>query len=128
MANRDLTSNIGVVTAIAPGVVTTGSHAGVVIDTRGFDSVAFAVAAGTVTDGTHTPALLSSSDGTLFAPVVAPNLQGTLAAVASNTVQRVGYVGNDRYLRLDVVSAGATAGAALAASAILGNPAIKPVA
>lgn len=124
---RDLKSNIGVVQSIAPAAITaTASGAG--IDLQGFNSACVVFHPGTITDGTHTPKVQESDDDSTYTDVAAADLQGTLAALASDTIQRVGYKGTKRYIRAVSTVAGATTGGVYGAEVILGNPALAPVA
>jgi len=116
----DLVHNISVLTTLAPAVRNSAST-GTGVDTANFDSAVIFVNVGTVTDGTHTLTVQDSSDNVSFNPVAAALLDGTLANLASNTNQKVGYKGNLRYLRVTGAGSGAT-GAAFAVTIILGTP------
>ena len=124
---RDIKHNLGAVQAFPPAAHTANVTGGAV-DTLGFNAAMAVVEFGTVTDGTHTPALNESADGSTWNAVAAGDMLGSFAAGASNTVQRVGYVGNLRYLQVDLTVAGATTGAVASAVVILGHPASAPVA
>lgn len=74
---------------------------------------------GTITDGTHTPTVEESdASGSGFTTVAAADLVGTLAALATNTDQKVGYIGKKRYVRAVVTVAGATTGGVYGAHVI----------
>lgn len=75
---------------------------------------------GTWTDGVHTPTLQDSPDNITFTNVTAANQIGTLVPIiaAGSLVQKVGYVGAQRYVRLQIVSTGVTTGMGIAAAAL----------
>lgn len=101
-----------------------------VIDTQGFESVAFAVHVGTVTDGSYLLKILETdnSDGTTGAAEVgAYQAQGTVSA--SNTVKKVGAKPSKRYCTLSIVSTSVSSGAVFkGAVALLGGAKNAPVA
>lgn len=137
---RDLHNNIKVSPAIDPAAIITGNatKTGKTIDTVGFDSLEFAVASGALTDGTYTSKLFESdtiNEGTgaltNATEVADKDRLGDLPAFTAaddSAVKRVGYIGSKRYVRIDVVQAGATTGGFLAAVAIQGHAKIAPVA
>ena len=127
MTTRDLTSNIDVVTSLAPAARTATATGGGV-DLRGYESAVVTFVPGTVTDGAHTPSVEDSDDNSAFTAVAAADLLGSLADLASNTVQRVGYRGGKRYVRAKIAVSGATTGALDAALVIRGNAVQRPVA
>lgn len=65
---------------------------------------------GTLTDGTFTPKLQEcATSGGSYTDVAAADLDGTFAAVASNTIQKVAYIGALRYVKLVVTATGSPA-------------------
>lgn len=127
---RDLYSNIGVAPAIAPAVKT-AAESGAAIDTKGFGRVAFVVNTGAIAGDGDFGVKVQESDTTTGgdftdadASVVDSNAPATLAATAA---YKLGYRGNKRYARLAVTKAGGTS-IALGAVAVLGDPAVTPVA
>lgn len=126
---RDLYSNIGTALAIVPAVKS-ASGDGIAIDTKGFGSVSFVVNTGAiVSDGDFGVAVQESdaSDTGFDAPAagfVDSNAPATLVASSS---YKLGYRGNKRFVRLQLVKAGGTS-IALGAVAILGDPHKAPVA
>lgn len=127
-------NNISVLHAITPAAVgTTGIAGGKLsgaLDRRGFDSVAFIYSSGasaSVAD-TITPVIYEgdTTNGS-FTSVAAADLVGTEAALTLTAAKsgKVGYIGNKRYLKIRLYGTG-TATAVVAATAILGNPAIRP--
>lgn len=129
MTTRDLLHNTAVRQSIAPAVRVTGTTTGIGVDLRGFDSAVIAVAFGTWTDGTHTPSVQHSMDGTIYNNCAASDLDGTFSAVnsasGSNTVQAVGYIGSQRYVRVVMTVTGATVGASSTANVVAGTPRVS---
>lgn len=128
---RDLVHNIDAAQSLAPKALTatgTGSN----VDLQGYYSCLVLFNIGAWTDGTHTPVVEHSADGTTFTDAGTDGvLQGTLAAVSGtagqNTVQRVGYIGTNRYVRAKITVSGATTGALSGASVIRGSADRKPL-
>lgn len=102
----------------------------------------FFVLVGTVTDGAHNPVVVESVDGVTYTAVAlsdllihsgnnAPkdangNYTAAFAALASNTNQKVGYIGSQPYVSVNGVDSGGT-GAAYEVKALLGSPLHLPV-
>ncbi len=130
MALRDLLRKTLVTASLAPAARTNGTANGTGVDLRGFDAAVITVAFGAYTDGTHTPSVQHSVDGTTYTNVAAADLDGAFSAVNSaggaNTVQSVGYIGAQRYVRAVMTVSGATTGALSAASVIAGSPRNAP--
>lgn len=114
----DLYNRIGIVPDLNPA-----AHAATVSSTgidrtayeSGVDALVAVLEVGAWTDGTHTFKLQDSPDNTNWTDVAATYLQGSFTAIAGtgqqNAVQKVGYLGNQRYVKaVDTVS-GATTGA-----------------
>jgi len=99
----------------------TASVNGPAVDLANFASNEITFAPGTITDGTHTPKLQDSPDGTTWTDVAAADMDGTLAALASDTLQSVAYIGSKRYIRCVVTVAGATTGGVYSATVTRGN-------
>lgn len=124
---KDQKSNIGVATSLAPAARTATTN-GTGVDLAGYNAATIAFVVGAITDGTHTPSVQESDDNVTFTAVAAADLIGTLANLAANTNQRVGYKGAKRYLRAVTTVAGATTGGVYSAAVVLGEPANAPVA
>lgn len=107
---RDLGAGLSFKRSIDVGAKT-ATATGSAVDLADFDGAVAEVIVGTVTDGTHTPKLQDSPDNSTWTDVAAANLIGSFAAIASNTLQKVGYVGINRYLRGVITISGATTGA-----------------
>lgn len=134
---RDLASNIGTAVAIAPAVVTDNTaQVGEVIDLAGFRSMAFVIATGTLADADATFEVLveegDESNGSDMAAVADSDLIGTEAEAgfdfsADTATRKIGYVGHKRYVRLTVTPSGNSGNAPIAAVAVLGHAAERPV-
>ena len=123
----DIKQTQDVQNSLAPAARTASAN-GTGIDLANFASATVAFSVGTITDGTHTPSVEESDDNTTFNAVAAADLIGSLAALASNTNQRVGYRGSKRYLRAVSTVAGATTGGVYAAVVIRGDGRKQPTA
>jgi hypothetical protein len=125
MATRDLLRNQLTSQSLAPAV-RTSTATGSAVDLIGFDGAVIVVSFGAYTDGTHTPSVLSSVDGVTYNAAATSDLDGTFTAVSgsggANTVQQVGYVGSQRFLKIVMTISGATSGAASAANITAGYP------
>lgn len=123
---RDLVSLIAIGTSLAAAARTASAN-GTGVDLAGYGSAAVVFAPGAITDGTHTPSLEESSDNATFTAVAAADMIGTLAALAANTVQEVGYVGTKRYIRAVTTITGSPAtGGVYNALVVRGNASKQP--
>lgn len=134
---RDLAHNLAVRAVIAPAVTSDNTAAvGAVIDKLGFESLMYVIATGTLADADATFAVLleeSDASGSGFGAVADADLIGTEAEAGftfanDGVVRKLGYVGNKRYTRLTLTPSGNSGSAPLAAVAVLGNAASRPVA
>lgn len=125
---KDAISNVKAETAIVPAVKTAAEN-GESIDTQGFRSLAFVINTGAVAgDGDFGAKVQESADGTDWTDTDADNVQGILpATLAADSAYRVGYSGSKRYARLALTKGGGTS-IVLSAVAVLGQPAIAPMA
>lgn len=115
------------VMALTSGTRTNGTVNGAGVDRYQADAgeyrtVLFVVSTGTVTDGSHAVTVQESDDNSLWTAAPASVVQGgapTITNADSDSVFDVGYVGVARYVRLQVVTSGATSGGVLSAAAVL---------
>jgi hypothetical protein len=118
---RDIKSEQDAVQSLMP-LVRTASADGVGADLRDFDGALAIVEAGAiVAAGLQTPKLSESDDSTngvdgVWNDVVAADLLGAFVALTQNSVQRVGYVGRKRWLRVIITH---TSGTSVATSAVV---------
>src|SRR6185312_9602612 len=92
-----------------------------------YEALEVLVEFGAWTDGSWTPKLQESTDNnTDYNDVAAANQLGTFTAVTStagqNKIQRVAYVGSQRYVQVVVTPSGATTGVILAVTALPAFP------
>jgi len=128
---KDMHSNIKAVAAIAPAVKTDAED-GAAIDLLGFRSAEIVVNTGALVGAGDFGFKIQHSHtatGGDFVDAPATDLLGTppAAAMTAASVYRVGYVGSRRYVRVVTIDNGGTS-LAISAVAVLGNPAIAPVA
>lgn len=132
MTTRSLNKRVSVTPSLHPAARVNGTANGTGVDLRGYDAAMIAVAFGTYTDGTHTPTVQHSTDNATYTTVAASDLDGALTAVSgaggANSVQTVGYLGQNRYVRVVMTVSGATTGALSNASVIAGAAHRMPVA
>lgn len=130
MATQDLSSKLA--PAVAFNLATINSDTttnGVSVDTQGYESVMFVYGVGALTDGDYTPLVQESSDNSTWSNVADADLIGSEASKAldtDNTVSKIGYKGNERYVRASVVSANTTTGADVFAVALQGDAHVNP--
>lgn len=129
MAKRDLYSNIGVVQAVAPAVLT-ATNTATGVDLRDFNSATVVINTGAIAGaGNFTPKLQESDEAAAnYADVTAADLLGSFpAALAADSVYKVGYKGNKRYVRTVLTL---NSGTSIAASAVIvrGHANLAPVA
>ena len=120
------------VQTLAPAVIA-AAVAGSAVDLASFDSALFAINTGAVVGSGDFGVKLQESDTTTdadFTDVAPADQLGTIpATLAANSAYRLGYIGSKRkrYVRAVVTKAGGTS-IALGVVAVLGFPAIAPVA
>lgn len=96
-----------------------------------FGAAMVLVQTGTITDGTHTVEVQHSDDNSSFSAVADADLQGSEPAIGAsndNVIYQIGYHGTKQYLRVTVVTTGATTGGTFGAVLLLGQPRRFPVA
>lgn len=129
---KDTYNDNKAVQALAPAVVSAAAS-GSTVDLSGFDSALFAVNTGAIVGSGDFGVKLQESDTTAeadFADVAPVDHLGTVpTTLSANSVYRFGYIGSERkrYVRVVVTKAGGTS-IALSVVAVLGHPALAPVA
>lgn len=111
----------------ATGAKVTGTLNGTTVDryqsgAGDYNSVLFAALAGTITDGSHVFSVQDSPDNSVWTAAAAADTNGTpptWTSTNSNQVADFGYVGNQRYCRVVLISSGTTTGAIIGAVAVL---------
>ena len=132
---RDLHNNIKAETAFNTSAISSDTTtSGNIIDMQGFGSIEFVIQSGTLTDGTYTPLIQEGDESNLSdaTAVGDADLLGTEADAAfiaseDNTVKKVGYIGNKRYVRLSIVSASTTSGGTISAVSVKSEAGDMPV-
>lgn len=128
---RDLKNNISVQQSLAPASQTAAAN-GSGVDLQGFNSACAVIDAGAIggTTPSFTFELQESDDNAAFTAVADTDLEGVEPVLtAGDSVTRIGYTGNKRYLRVAItVASGTTPTLLCSAAFILGNPAGAPVA
>lgn len=137
MATRDQTADLHVVTAAAPQVISDGSSIVTeAIDTAGYESVTFVITLGTIADDDATwDVVLKSGDTDTQGQHTAVDEASILGGLAKagfdfeddGATRKIGYVGNDRYVSLEVDNDVANTGnLPIAITCVLGNPHTRP--
>ena len=123
----DMKNRMDVVASINPAAQTsTVNGSGVAL--ANFSEVMVVFIPGAISDGTHTPKLQESADNSNWSDVAAADMVGTLSNLASNTIQRVSYIGSKDYVRPVVTVSGATNGGVYGAAVIRSGARKQPVA
>lgn len=123
----DLVNVIGVSTSLAPAARTTSAN-GTGVSLAGFNSVAIVFIVGAITDGTHTPKIQESDDNSTYTDVAAGDLIGSVAALAANTNQKVGYIGSKAYVRaVSTITGSPSTGGVYSAAVVRGDAIKQPV-
>lgn len=123
----DQKSTLNTASSIAPGAAITATENGAGVDLSNFNSATVVFNVGTITDGTHTPSIEESDDNATFTAVDPSLLIGTLTALASNTVQSIGYIGTKRYIRaVSTVTGSPATGGYYTAEVVRGNGRKQP--
>ena len=140
MSQKDLYSNITVTSAFVPQALsgTTNITSGAVIDTLGYDSLTFVLHTDAIAAADLNAQLLINEDtaiGMGSSNVVADaDLIGTEAltqigvGAVGDRAKRIGYKGNKRYVRCDLVVTANTGTDVVGCVAVLGHPTTAPTA
>ena len=130
MAIRDLVNDIGVVSAVAPAVLSANNTSSA-IDLANYESATLLINTGAIAgDGNMTPKLQHSDTTTSgdFVDVPASGLIGSFpTALAAASTYKVGYKGLKRYVRT-VFTLNSGTSVAVSAVVVRGHSAVAPVA
>ena len=106
---RDMNSNLGAITSLAPAVRTADAD-GAGVDLLGCDSATIIVNVGAVTgtvNATSAVVLEESDDNSVFTDVADADILGTEpTSYAAATAYQFGYIGSKRYVRATHVKGG----------------------
>lgn len=132
MRLKDLHHDCNIVPAYAGGTIATDTNTdGIAVDRLGFEACEFALYSGTITDGTYDLTVLHSDTDSSYTAASSDEIVGAAQFVAASdsVVKRIGYIGNKRYVKLRITSAGTTSGGVFkGAVAVLASPFHAPVA
>lgn len=128
MAADDLYDNVRVYPALRPADLrVNGSVDGPTVDRKVgrvfYRSVMFMVHSGVVTDGSHAVNVQESDNGSDWTDVAAEDIRGTEPTVVlanDDTAFELAYTGGARYVRLQLVTTGATVGGFVDGVCLLG--------
>jgi hypothetical protein len=132
---RDLHNNIKVEVALDTAAISSDTTTnGNIIDMQGFGSVEFVIQSGTLTDGTYTPLIeegdvsnLSDASAVADSDLLGTEANASFAATDDNAVNKVGYIGNKRYVRLSIISSGTTSGGTVSGISVKSNASDLPI-
>lgn len=122
VTNQDIDAGVSIVSTQLPNVRTTSAD-GTTVDRSGYTRAMFIAHLGTITDGTFAFDPEESDNGTDWSNIAASDLSGAFVSgtsAADDRTQKVGYLGNKRYLRCNLTVSGAPAtGGAVGVSVLL---------
>ena len=122
---RDIKNNVDGVSSMDPASYT-ATTSGSGVDLRDFDGAMVVFQAGTADTGngneTYTPSVEESDDNSSYSAVAASDLEGTLANMTANSVQRAGYKGAKRYVRAVLTIGGTSPSIDASALVVRGLP------
>lgn len=111
VSNQDINAGVSVVSTQLPNVRTT-SNDGATVDRSGYTRAMFVAHLGTIQNGTFAFDPEESDNGTDWSNIAASDLSGAFVdgtSAADDRTQVVGYLGNKRYLRCNLVVSGGPA-------------------
>lgn len=124
MANADIKSNVDVDQSFVKAAVTATAN-GASFEISDYHAISVLIDVGTWTDGTHTFTIEESDDNSAWSTVTTDIWGDTPAVVSDATTDdtkfRIGYKGNNRFLRVVTTVAGATSGAVYGALILKGQ-------
>lgn len=132
MGQRDMHHSVTIESAMDVQEITSDTTTvGLTIDMFNEESLEFAIQAGVITDGSYAVLIEEAlDDGTgspgAFSAVADADLLGTelgaaLVAADDGAVTKIGYIGQERFVRASLVSTGTTSGGFFAIAAIKGH-------
>lgn len=132
MAKFDIASDLNVTNALNTAAITSNTTtSGTGIDLKGYQAAMFVIKSGTLTDGTYTINVQESDNDSTYTDVAAADLVGSkpvFAATEDNVAKKVGYIGEKRYILVQVVTTGVTSGGTIGAIVVRGHADVAPVA
>ncbi len=126
---RDIKNNLGGARSLDPDSYTVSAN-GSGVDLQNFDGALVMFQTGTADTGngdeTYIPGVEDSDDNSNFSPVPVSDLEGTLSNLTANSVQRIGYKGDRRYIRAVLTLGGTTPSINASALVVRGLPRHSP--
>lgn len=119
--------------SVSPQVRTNGTVNGAAVNlsTNGSDSVIVAVITGTITDGSHVVSIEESDTGAgAWTAIPAGRLNATpptITSTNSDTQFEVGALPSKAFVRVVIVTSGATTGGLMSSSIVAGEPVYLPI-
>lgn len=122
MVNRDLRPNIDIVQSIVPAVYT-ATATGTGADLQGYDSAMAELDVGALAGAGLFTVTVEESDtlGSGYSTVAAAQLNGAFVTPVANSIQRVGYLGAKRFIRVVATYVSGTS-LAFSAQIVRGTP------
>lgn len=112
---------------VASDTTVNGSEADLGAD-DGYERAVILCAVGSRTDGTFTFEVQESdTSGSGFTAVADADLQGTEPGATGDGVTKLGYIGDNRYIRVSMTSTSTTNGGLVAAEILSAGPRTEPV-
>lgn len=127
---KDIKNILASSPSIKPAAAFTTTQVGTSVDLKGFAAAMAVFAAGvadfTTTDELYIPGLEDSADDVTFAAVAAADIEGSVASITTDTVRKIGYKGNKRYLKATITISGTTPSIFASGVILAGNPEVAP--
>lgn len=136
---RDIGQILNTTQSVLPAAArTNGTVSGTGVDLGNFDGALAVIHAGVITDGSHVVTIEESPDNSVWAAVGAAGkvdadrdgiVEPTLTTGGGNggsRVHEIGYVGSRRFLRVKIVTSGATSGGFIDAVVVRGHARKQP--
>ncbi|MGD6761357.1 hypothetical protein ACOKM5_20700 [Streptomyces sp. BH097] len=121
--------------ALAVATRTNGTVNGLTVDrhynNNAFRTAMFVIHTGTLTDGSVAITVQDSPDNSVWTAAAAADIQGSLPTIAQTDDDKtfeVGYVGQQRYVRIVATTSGATTGGTFGATCVMAGARRRPAA
>jgi len=129
----DLKNNLAIKVSVAPLIRNANATVnGSGVDLTGYEGALMEFTQGLSTDGSVACSMEDSPDNSAWTAVAAADcINGvalaTLATTEDSTVETLGYIGKQKWIRAVTIQSGATTGATFGANVILGHARHAPV-
>ena len=129
---KDMKNNMDAQHSIIPAAAFTATTTGSSVDLKGFAGAMAVFNVGAADTGnadeTYIPGLEESSDNSTFTAVAAADIEGDVSTLLQNSVRRLGYKGNKRYIKAKITIGGTTPSVIAGGLIVRGRPESAPVA